>query len=204
MIAVFVGVKHHYERLALAAEGHQLLNLARNEPPVVLVPIERCNRLTSKAIRFALHLSPDVMALHLSDLDGSLADEHADKLREQWTREIEQPAKEAGVPIPRLFVIHSRYRRFVEPVLHFVKRIIREHPHRQVAIVVPEVVKVHWWHFFLHNRRGSRLKSALLRWGHPHLVVITVPWRLGDHPEHSPVIAAQPMAESRPATVEKT
>jgi hypothetical protein len=54
----------------------------------------------------------------------------------------------------------------------------QEFPQRQIAVIVPEVVKRHWWQYLLHQYRAERLRSALLRSGDRRTVLINVPWYL--------------------------
>jgi hypothetical protein len=37
-------------------------------------------------------------------------------------------------------------------------------------------VEQHWYHFVMHNQRGSLLKAMLLVKGNEHTVVLNVPW----------------------------
>ena len=52
-------------------------------------------------------------------------------------------------------MIHSRYRNLIRPIKHFVAHLEKEHPDRQVAVIIPELVKTTWWHYILHNRRAA-------------------------------------------------
>jgi hypothetical protein len=53
-------------------------------PPIVLVTTEGWNRLTDKALAFALSLSPDVIAVHLTKLDPDEDEEKEARLCRQW------------------------------------------------------------------------------------------------------------------------
>ena len=57
------------------------LDLTNNPKPVVLVPVKGWDRPTNKALRFAMWLSPDVIAIHLSNLSGEEASEEDKRLR---------------------------------------------------------------------------------------------------------------------------
>ena len=197
LLLVFRKIKHHYQEMDNLVSGCGPLTLTDNRPPVILVAIDRWSRLTRKALRFGMRLSPDVVAVHISDLEGTLADQVADELSKRWAYEVNEPAERAGVVPPRLHVIHSQYRRLTPPVLHFVERLQEEHPGRQVAVIIPEMVDSHWWDYFLHNRRAAQLKSALLNQGSSRVVVISVPWHVKDldDPEPVPVSGA---GEKRP------
>jgi len=49
-------------------------------------------------------------------------------------------------------------------------------PGRQIAVIVPELVERHWYHYPLHNQRAELLKALLLVKGSRNIVLINVPW----------------------------
>ena len=53
-----------------------------------------------------------------------------------------------------------------------------KNPGRQIAVIVPELVEGHWYHYLLHNQRAELLKALLLVNGRPNIVLISVPWYL--------------------------
>src|SRR5271154_1150944 len=61
-------VKRHYELVGqeVALKGAVVLTAENLEPPIVLVPVDRWNAASEKALQFAMTLSPDVEALHVS------------------------------------------------------------------------------------------------------------------------------------------
>src|SRR5688572_24087084 len=164
LLTLFKMVKRHYLRAARQIRTHAPLELDLPGPPVIVVPTEGWNKLTEKSLDLAVRLSPDVTAVHLSALNGD--DERCDeKLRRQWAEEVEEPVRRAGLTPPRLEIIHSPYRRFLDPLMQHVNRVKAEFPNRQIAVIIPEIVKRHWWQFLLHSYRAERLRSALLRSG---------------------------------------
>jgi hypothetical protein len=46
-----------------------------------------------------------------------------------------------------------------------------------VAVLIPEVVKRHWYQHLLHARHARHLRSQLLRHAGGRLTVISVPWQ---------------------------
>ena len=54
----------------------------------------------------------------------------------------------------------------------------RNNPNRQIAVLIPELVERHWYHYFLHNQRAEWLKELLLLKGNQQIIVIVVPWHL--------------------------
>ncbi|MBV8649933.1 MAG: APC family permease, partial [Alphaproteobacteria bacterium] len=62
------------------------------------------------------------------------------------------------------------------PLLQFIEKLCTTHPGRTIAVLIPELVKRHWWQHLLHTRRARQLRTALLQHGGSRLVVINVPW----------------------------
>lgn len=176
LLTLFYLVHRHYQRLEAQTSAQQPLDLNNNKPPVVLVPLKKWDRLTGKALRFAMWLSTDVFAVHLSNLDGEAAEEEAQRVRKQWEDDVERPAREHGVPVPRLVIAQSPFRRFIPPLLRQIDQFKSDFPGRLVAVVIPEVVEMRWWEWILHRRKPARLRSALIQRGDRRVVVISVPW----------------------------
>lgn len=176
LILLFKAVHRYYDRVGRELWEPRPLRLAENDPPVVVLPTEAWNKLTSKALRFGMMLSPEVIAVHLSALEGEDAEEETTTLKRQWSVDVEQPAREAGVPVPRLVCLRSPYRQFLKPLLQFIEAVKREYPRRMIAVVIPELIKNHWWQHVLHNQRSRRLRLALLERGGTRVAVIGVPW----------------------------
>jgi amino acid transporter len=183
LLTLFKLVKRHYVRVARQIRTREPLDVCDITTPIVIVPTESWNRLTDKAVTFAMRLSPDVICIHLSALEGDDEEEKTRQLREQWAEDVEEPARRSNLRPPRLEVIHSPYRKFLDPLMDYIDRLEREHPDRVVTAVVPEVVKRRWWQFLMHNYRAERLRSSLLKRGDSRLVVVTVPWYLEDGAE---------------------
>lgn len=178
LILLFKVIHGYYARVDRELWEPRPLELDKNDPPVVVIPTESWNRLTRKALRFAMLLSPGVIAVHLSELEGEDAKEETRTLWERWEVDVQQPARQAGLPMPRLVFLNSPYREFLDPLLGFLEEVQREFPDRTIAVVVPELIKDRWWQYVLHNRRARLLRMALLRRGGERVVVIGVPWHL--------------------------
>jgi amino acid transporter len=186
LILLFRTVQGYYVRVGRELWEPRPLDLADNDPPVVVLPAETWNGLTKKALRFAMLLSPDVIAVHLSALEGTEKDQEEETLRSRWGEDVEGPARQAGLPLPRLVFLQSPYRRFREPLLEFLATLEERYPRRVIAVVVPELIKRHWWQYLLHNRRARRLRAALLADGGPRVVAIDVPWHLARDEAEAP------------------
>jgi amino acid transporter len=171
-------VKRYYVELDAQLREDTPLDLRHTEPPIVLVVTESWNRLTDRALQFALRLSPDVMAVHLTALAGPDVQESRRLLSRKWSDDVEQPAKEAGHKPPQLVMLEAPYRRIEGPLLKFVAATEKDNPDRLIAVLVPQLVKEHWWQHLLHAHRSRRLRAALLRYGGSRVVVINIPWYL--------------------------
>ncbi len=167
---LFMGrVRRHYERSneEVALKRGVVLHAENLAPPIVLVPVDRWNAATEKALQFAMTLSPDVEAVHVTcDADDG-------KPPWQWA---ETPPE--GTRVPKLVTLPSPYRLIVHPLVDYVFQVEKENPQRTVAVVIASMVERHWYHYFLHNQRGQMLTALLLLGGDERINIINVPWHL--------------------------
>lgn len=154
------------------------LEIRRMDSPIVIIPFRYWNRLTAKALRFAMRLSNEVAAVHLMALDGPDADESEQRLRREWRDNVAGPAERAGLPPPALLLIRSPYRRFLKPLVRLVREAENRYPDRQIAVLIPQLVKTHWWDHLLLASRARALREAILHEGSSRTVVINVPWHI--------------------------
>jgi hypothetical protein len=107
-------------------------------------------------------MSREVIAIHLTKLEGPDAKEDVGRLRRQWQDEVEPPAKSAGLTPPKLVISPSPYRSFAGRLLKHLAEVETEHSGRPLLVVIPEVVKEHWWDYILlDSSRTRRLRAAL-------------------------------------------
>jgi hypothetical protein len=169
-LLVFMGhIRRHYERAneEVKLKRGVVLSAENLAPPIVLVPVDRFNAATEKALQFALTLSPDVQAVHVTC--------DADEDRPKWEWAEEPPP---GTPVPKLVTLPSPYRLIVHPIVDYVLKVEKENPGRTVAVVIASMVERHWYHYFLHNQRGQALTALLLLGGDERINIINVPWYL--------------------------
>src|SRR6266852_4552516 len=167
---VFMGrVRRHYERVGkeVALTSATVLRARNLTPPIVIVPVDRWNAATEKALQFAMRLSPDVEALHV------MCDADEDRPKWKWA---EVPP--AGTPVPKLVTLPSPFRLVVHPIVDYVLKVEKENADRTVAVVIATMVERHWYHYFLHNQRGQMLTALLLLGGDERINIINVPWYL--------------------------
>jgi amino acid transporter len=173
LLAMFTRVRAHYQEVGQEVATAAPLDATKLEPPLVLVPIRGWSIITRKALRFALKISPDVYALHIADDERTMGE-----LEDTWEERVRAPALAAGVPAPKLFVIYSPYRKIYGPLKQVVSDLERAYPGRDIAVVVPELVRTRWYHYLLHNQTAAVIKAYLLFSGFRRVVVINVPWYL--------------------------
>jgi amino acid transporter len=170
IVATMMCVRRHYDGVAQEVACDSPLTIGTLQPPLVIVTIQNWSKIAQRALQFGLSLSPDVCAVHVA------MEDEADTLREQWRTDVERPVTQAGRPAPELIVLPSPYRLVLRPILEYVLKVEREQPARQIAIIVPELVEKHWYHYPLHNQRAELLKALLLLHGSERIVLINVPW----------------------------
>ena len=162
LVFIFKTIHRHYATLA-----HELSLEDFGQPPPfkrqrVIIPVSSIHRGTLEALDYALSLSRDVTAVHIS-----IDPDQTEKLRHKWS----QWGK--GV---RLVVIDSPYRTFLEPFLEYVNELCSILlPRERVTIVVPQFVPERWWHNLLHTNTAFWLRFILL--GKKGIVITEVPYQ---------------------------
>jgi amino acid transporter len=199
MLTMLKLIKRYYTQIDRQLIEKGPIALGDTQAPIVIVPIAELDRLAERALDYALHLSSEVIAAHLTRLEGPEVDKHAARLRRRWRRDVARPARAAGLPAPKLVQLPSPYRSIVAPLLKFLMQKRTDNPERLLAVVIPVLVGAHWWDRLMHTSRARHLRTTLLRHGGPDLAVIIVPWTL-DAPRPEAVIAAE---EPQPKTEAK-
>ena len=178
LIFLMMRVKRHYNRVAAEVNCERPLCLDDISPPIVLIPMERWSRIAEKGVRFALMLSQDIRAVHVHTGDDQDIEAREDELTPIWQHMVVEPLQDAKLPIPKLIILRSPFRFIVQPLVDYILKIEAENPHRQIAVMVPELVVSHWWQNLLHNQRAQVLKLLLLVKGSQRVLVINIPWYL--------------------------
>ena len=170
IMIVMVAIRRHYRQVEAEVANPVPLDLTNLRAPLVVVPILSWNRIAQKGLRFALTLSSEVQALHVD------CEKDSGNFLLTWDRYVEGPAKQAGRVAPRLIVLPSPYRFVISPILDYILELERSNPERQIAVLIPELVERHWYHYFLHNQRAELLRALLLAKGNQRTVLVNVPW----------------------------
>jgi amino acid transporter len=170
LVAGMLMVRTHYRSVATETSSSAPLDVGTLGPPIVVVPIEGWGKIAQRALQFALTLSPDIRAVHVA------TEEETNALRDQWDKLVGEPLRLTGRTPPELVNLPSPYRMILKPILEYVLQIEKDNPDRQIAVIVPELVEKHWYHYPLHNQRAELLKALLLLHGSTRIVLINVPW----------------------------
>jgi len=171
MIAM-TAVKSHYDSVARELAVDRPMRVENLNEPLIIIPLDRWSRLSEKALRFAMKLSDEVQAVHVD------AEENHEEVRQMWERNVASPFQDAGKVAPEFVLIESPYRFVLVPLVEYILKVESQCPHRQVAVLVPELVVKHWWQTPLHNQRAQVLKLLLLMRGNQRIMVINIPWYL--------------------------
>jgi amino acid transporter len=170
MMSTMMWVHRHYDKVTEEVRCPHPLQIEYLGPLIVIVPIQSWSLISQRAMQFALTLSPEVHALHVG------TEEETNALQNNWKQLVEEPVARAGGTPPKLVTLTSPYRLVIKPILDYVLEMETNNPGRQIAVIVPELVERHWYHYPLHNQRAELLKALLLVKGSRNIVLINVPW----------------------------
>jgi len=172
LMVTMKAVKRHYEWVDAEIIVDRPLRMDNMAEPLVIVPLDRWTRITEKGLRFALKISDQVQAVHVD------AEECSEAVWQMWERNVVAPVAESGRPVPELILLTSPYRFVITPLVEHILKVEREHPDRQIAVLIPELIVRHWFQTPLHNQRAQLLKLLLLVRGNQRTTVINIPWYL--------------------------
>jgi amino acid transporter len=171
IMSAMLWVQRHYTEVANETRLSAPLQIKYRKAPVVIVPVQSWSLISQRAVEFALTLSTEIYALHVG------TEEESQNLQKDWKRMVADPVSRAGGTPPILVTVESPYRMIIKPILDYVVNMEVDHPDRQIAVIVAELVERHWYHYLLHNQRAELLKALLLVKGE-RIVVVNVPWHL--------------------------
>lgn len=150
------------------------MEMPRRESPVVVVAAGAWSKLAQHGLRFALRLSTDVHVVQVRTENR----QHRGPLRQLGALDREPGARGRHISPPKLTILTSSYRRFFAPFVDFVMGLEREHPDRDIVVVIPDLVMNHWYEGLLHNNRGAFLRTLLRYRCSSRVVVVDMPFHL--------------------------
>jgi amino acid transporter len=172
LIVMMRSVKRHYSRVGQEINLNTPVHTEDLSEPIVLLPLDRWSMVSERAVRFAWTLSKEIQVLHVHN------GEQTESLCRQWGSLVEKPAREAGLPLPKLVVLDSPYRFIVKPIVDYAIQQQVVHPDRNITVLVPELVESHWYHYLLHNNRPEAIRALLLFNGNTRITVVSIPYHL--------------------------
>jgi amino acid transporter len=171
LLVTMISIRRHYEKVSHQVEEPLTFAPGKPNAPIIVLPVQRWNKIAEKALRFSLNMSAEVRAVHIECPES-------EALVKQWQELVARPAREMGLQEPELVVLPSPYRFIVGTIVNYALDMAAKNPDAIVAVVIPELVESRWYHYLLHNQRANLLKGMLLVKGNERIVVINVPWYL--------------------------
>ncbi|MEA3077644.1 MAG: hypothetical protein QOF60_2552 [Actinomycetota bacterium] len=169
IIALFLGIKRHYQRLetALAVDPGDIRLDSPNHTVVVLVG--RVHKGVVKAVRYARSLRPN----HIAALYVSEDDDDRQHMEDQWAR------FRFDVPLE---IVNSPYRDLIGAVERYLDDLDERWHDETVTVVIPEFVAGRLLSpaQLLHNQSAGAIKLALLF--RKDTVVTSVPYHVEREP----------------------
>ncbi|MGD0403685.1 MAG: APC family permease [Candidatus Acidiferrales bacterium] len=172
LLLLMMAVKRYFVRVEDEILTRAPLEITPVKPPLVVLPIYRWSKPVQKALQFALTISADIHAVHVC------REEEKEQIKGEWTALVEEPARRAALPVPKYVELQSPYRLVITPVVDYVLTLQVENPDRQIVLIVPELIELHWYHYFLQSNRGELLKGLMLLRGNQNVAIINLPWYL--------------------------
>jgi amino acid transporter len=172
LLILMMAVKRYFNRVAAELECTEPFNVQGLHQPLIILPVQKWSRLTRKAVEVAYALSRDIEGVHVC-VEGEKSD-----VRAEWEKYVTAPLRQAGLPEPRLTMLDSPFRLVITPIVNHVLEVQQANPTRRIAVMIPEMIEHHWWHYFLENNRAELLKALLLLRGNQRIILVNVPWYL--------------------------
>lgn len=116
-------------------------------------------------------VSLDVNAVHIA------REEDQDDFSNCWQDYAAKPRARPACA-SRVMVVFWPFRYVAGQVLDHVLDLEATTANRQIAVVIPELVERHRYHYFLHNQRSEVLKALLLVKGNQPIIAMNIPWYL--------------------------
>jgi len=114
------------------------------------------------------------MALHVEPT------EHFECFQGEWEHYVEQPLRAAGKEPPSSMSCLHPTASSSFPSFSSFSTFRKEHPARDIIVVIPALVEDKWYEYFLHNQRGRLLEWVLLARGNERIFTVSAPWYVGE------------------------
>jgi amino acid transporter len=162
---VYVTKKIHRYYLVLDNQlsvKHCLADIKEFKHHSVIVPVAGIQQPVVDAIKYAVVLSDDVVAVYVN-----LAPLETEHMKKNWDAHC------MGAP---LIILESPYRSIIEPLMEYVTTVQHKYKEGVITLVLPEFVPIKWWHHLLNNQTALFIKGfAFFKKG---VVSTSVPFHL--------------------------
>ncbi|HUJ56994.1 MAG TPA: APC family permease [Kofleriaceae bacterium] len=173
LVVFFLRVNRHYRLVGMQVATIEPMEMPDRVDPVVVLAAGSWNKMTLAGLKFALRLSDDIYVVQVKTETSTIED-----LSDNWELLIANPARRNRIAQPKLVVLTSQYREFLNPFIDFIKQLEAKHPDRDIAVVIPDLIMSHWYEGILHNNRGTFLRILLRAQCSDRVVVISTPFHL--------------------------
>lgn len=160
LMLLFSRIQNYYQAVGIELGLDRIPDRPLPADSLVIVPVGDISKLTEHALRAALSLSEEVIAVSVQSQAGQAA-----AFRNKWDQ---------WNPGVRLDTLDSPHRSLVHPIVDYVRQ--AQQDHRQVAVLIPEVQPRRWRYRILQNQRGLLLATVLR--ASTDVVICTIPYRL--------------------------
>lgn len=164
IVSIAKKIKKHYDDVEkMTALDSQTLKTLPNKTLIILIP--RFNSAVQYSIRFAKSLNPERMrAVHIA-IDPKIAGD----TKEKWLNYLPE------VPLD---ILESEYRDIIGPLLDYLAEIEKRWVGDSLIVIIPQFVPQKFWHYFLHNQTGQRLRKEIEQDPRNHAQILEVPIKL--------------------------
>ena len=160
LMLLFSRVQDYYQVVGLELDLGRIPYRPLAARSLVIVPVGGVSKVTAHALRAALSLSDDLIAVSVHPT----ADQSAE-FRARW---------DEWNPGVRLDTLESPDRSLVHPMVDYVRQ--AQQGDRQIAVLISDVQPRRWRYKILQNQRGLILATVLR--ANTDVVVCTIPYRL--------------------------
>jgi amino acid transporter len=160
LMLLFSRIQNYYRMVGIELDLGDFPPRPQPSESLVIVPVGSISKLTQLALRAALSLGDEVVAVSVYPEAGQRA-----AFRAEWDR---------WNPGVRLDILDSPHRSLVHPVVDYVRH--AQQDGRQVAVLIPEIQPRRWRYRILQNQRGLLLATVLR--ASTDVVICTIPYRL--------------------------
>jgi len=171
----FIAIKHYYTRLAkdlILSIDEAIIeqSITKKQSPKVILVVLNVHKGLIKSLSFARTITDDITTILIPSNDEKIA-----QVKNLWQ---DLNIKE------KLIVLKYDNNSLSSSVLKAIhKNDLRDKEKGMSIVMIPEIINIKWWHFFLNNQKSSLIKLALYNMDrhsngpHSH-IVISVPYKI--------------------------